>query len=52
MKGWLKAEWGKTAGNRRARYYSLTRAGCKQLDRELSRYGEVSTAIGRILQLA
>ncbi|MDQ2776705.1 MAG: PadR family transcriptional regulator [Acidobacteriota bacterium] len=52
MKGWLEAEWGKTAENRRARYYSLTPAGRKQLVRELSRYGKVSTAIGRILQLA
>ena len=52
MKGWVEAEWGKTAENRRARYYSLTRDGHKQLEDELSRYGEVSLAIARILQLA
>jgi PadR family transcriptional regulator PadR len=52
MKGWLEAEWGKTAENRRARYYKLTRSGSKQLEQELARYGEVSTAIARILKLA
>jgi transcriptional regulator len=52
MKGWVTAEWGKTAENRRARYYNLTREGLKQLDEELSRYGEVSSAIARILKLA
>lgn len=52
MKGWLSAEWGKTAENRRARYYSLTRDGRKQLQRELARYERVSAAIGRVLQPA
>ena len=52
MKGWIEGEWGKTAENRRARYYSLTRAGRQQLADELSRYGQVSAAIARILQFA
>jgi transcriptional regulator len=52
MKGWVKAEWGKTAENRRARYYELTPDGRKQLDREVTRYSEVSVAITRILKLA
>jgi PadR family transcriptional regulator PadR len=52
LKGWLSAEWGKTAENRRARYYRLTRDGRKQLTRELVRYGRVSEAIGRVLQPA
>jgi len=52
MKGWVTAEWGKTAENRRARYYELSRAGSRQLQEELARYGEVSIAIGRILKLA
>ncbi len=52
MKGWLVAEWGKTQENRRARYYTLTREGQKQLARELGRYERVSAAIGRILQPA
>lgn len=47
--GFVKAEWGKTSENRRARYYRLTAAGRKQLDRELERYGRVSRAIARII---
>ncbi len=52
LKGWVTAEWGKTAENRRARYYQLSRAGSKQLADEMARYSEVSAAIGRILKLA
>jgi transcriptional regulator len=52
MKGWLEAEWGRTAENRRARYYHVTKTGYKQLDQELARYDDVTTAIGRILRLA
>ena len=52
IQGWLTAEWGKTAGNRRARYYSLTNAGRKQLDREVCDYERVAQAIARILQPA
>ena len=52
IKGWLAAEWGKTTENRRARYYTLTKDGRKQLTRELTRYGRVSEAIGRVLEPA
>lgn len=52
MKGWINGEWGKTPENRRARYYRLTRDGRKHLQNTLARYERVSTAIGRILQLA
>lgn len=52
LKGWLIGEWGRTQENRRARYYRLTRAGRKQLEQELERYGRVSAAIRRILQPA
>lgn len=52
LKGWLTGEWGKTAENRRARYYRLTRTGKKQLQLEMQRYGRVTAAIGRILQPA
>jgi transcriptional regulator len=51
-KDWLTAEWGRTADNRRARYYRLTRAGERQLTRELDSYRRVSAAIARILQPA
>lgn len=52
IKGWLTGEWDRTAENRRARYYQLTRAGRKQLDQELERYRRVSSAIARIVQPA
>src|SRR6185295_7556657 len=38
LKGWVTAEWGVTQGNRRARYYMLTKAGRKQLEVELSQF--------------
>ena len=50
IKGWLTSEWGKTAGNRRARYYSVTAAGQKQLTREILGYQRAAQAIARILQ--
>jgi PadR family transcriptional regulator PadR len=50
LQGWIDGEWSKTEDNRRARYYRITSAGRKQLERELSRYLRVSEAIGRILQ--
>ncbi|HEX4166081.1 MAG TPA: PadR family transcriptional regulator [Bryobacteraceae bacterium] len=49
--GWITGEWGRTEGNRRARYYRLTSTGKKQLARERAKYERVSRAIGRILQL-
>src|SRR3954466_12275979 len=49
LKGWVTAEWGVTAGNRRARYYHLTAQGQRQLDREMSDYRRVSQAIDRVL---
>lgn len=52
LKGWLKGEWGKTDENRRARYYTLTADGRKQLQSEMDRYGRVSQAIARILEPA
>lgn len=52
IKGWVIAEWGTTAGNRRARYYRLTAEGGKQLDVELSVFERVMTAIARVIQTA
>jgi PadR family transcriptional regulator, regulatory protein PadR len=52
IKGWVVAKWGVTAGNRRARYYTLTRAGEKQLDIEVSQFQRVMGAISRIIQTA
>ena len=50
LQGWIVGEWSKTEENRRARYYKITSAGRKKLERELSRYLRVSGAIARILQ--
>ncbi len=52
IKGWVVAEWGVTAGNRRARYYTLTRDGKKQLAIEVSQFERVMGAIARIIQTA
>ncbi len=52
VNGWVSAEWGTTAGNRRARYYEITRLGRKQLDAELATFSRVSGAIARVLQTA
>lgn len=52
IKGWVEAEWGVTAGNRRARYYHLTKLGRAQLEQELSQYRRVNIAIEKILQSA
>lgn len=52
LKGWVVAQWGVTAGNRRARYYRLTPAGRKQLQAEIAQYGRVSGAIQKVLQTA
>jgi transcriptional regulator len=50
VKGWVAGEWGTTAGNRRARYYRLTRAGRRQLDLELDQFHRITGAIVRVLQ--
>ena len=52
IKGWVIAEWGRTAENRRARYYRLTAGGRKQLATEIDAYHRVSDAIARILSPA
>ncbi len=52
LQAWVKAEWKLTETNRRARYYTLTAAGRKQLSHELSQFEQVITAITRVLQNA
>ena len=52
IKGWVKAKWGVTAGNRRARYYRLTTEGRKQLEVEVSQFERVMAAIGRVIETA
>jgi transcriptional regulator len=52
IKGWVAGEWGRTAENRRARYYRLTAAGRKRLESEVASYERVTVAISRILRPA
>jgi PadR family transcriptional regulator PadR len=52
IKGWVAAEWGVTAGNRRARYYTLTADGKKQLALELGRFQRVMGAVTKVIQTA
>lgn len=47
--GWIQAEWGASENNRRAKYYSLTKAGRKQLDSETSKWSRLSAAVNLIL---
>jgi PadR family transcriptional regulator PadR len=49
-RGWISAKWGVSANNRKARYYSLTSAGRKQLVKETSKWNRFTAAIGRILE--
>ena len=51
-KGWLKAEWGVSEANQRAKYYRLTAAGKAQLLREQDRWSLLVEAIGRVMKVA
>jgi len=51
-KGWITSEWGQSENNRRARYYTLTSAGRKQLQTETRSWTDVSTAIDKVMQTA
>lgn len=48
-KGWIDAEWGNSENNRRARYYSLTRAGRRQLAEETESWERFAAAVARVL---
>jgi len=51
-KGWIAAEWGKSENNRRAKFYSLTRAGRKQLKEETALWERICGAITLVLETA
>jgi PadR family transcriptional regulator, regulatory protein PadR len=51
-RGWVTSKWGQTSANQRAKFYRLTPEGKKQLVREESRWTELVTAIGRIMNSA
>jgi PadR family transcriptional regulator PadR len=48
--GWITAEWGASDNNRRARFYSLTRAGRKQLATEVSKWERLSAGVNLVLE--
>jgi PadR family transcriptional regulator, regulatory protein PadR len=50
QRGWLKAEWGQTPNNQRARYYTITPLGRKQLGQEETGFGELIEAIQRVMR--
>lgn len=49
-KGWIRAEWGSSENNRKARFYSLTTAGRRQLNAELENWSRLSGAVNLVLQ--
>lgn len=49
-RGWIKARWGASENNRRAKYYELTRAGRKQLETEQESWNKLTTAVAQILE--
>ena len=51
QKGWIKAEWGTSENNRRAKLYAISKAGRKQLVTETRNWERVSGIIGKLLQL-
>jgi PadR family transcriptional regulator PadR len=51
-KGWIRAEWGKSENNRRAKFYELTRVGRKQLEEETALWERIHRAITLVLQAA
>lgn len=51
QKGWIGSAWGTSDNNRKARFYSITRSGLKQLARETENWKRISGVIGRVLSL-
>src|SRR6476620_11309086 len=52
QEGWIKAEWKQTENNRKAKFYSLTRLGKKELDSETANWKRLSSAISHVVQLS
>jgi transcriptional regulator len=51
QRGWISSKWGASENNRKARYYSITRAGRKQLARETEGWERIAGVIERVLKL-
>lgn len=52
QKGWISSAWGTSENNRKAKFYSLTKAGRKQLAAETENWQRIAGVMGRMLQLA
>jgi transcriptional regulator len=52
QKGWIAAAWGASENNRKAKFYSITRSGLKQLAKETEDWERISGVISRVLRLA
>jgi DNA-binding PadR family transcriptional regulator len=51
QEGWIAAEWKTTENNRKAKFYSLTRLGRKQLESETAQWKRLSSAISHVIQI-
>ena len=51
-RGWIKAKWGTSDNNRRAKFYELTRSGRQQLELQRTAWEKLTTAVGRVLETA
>ncbi|KAA6462092.1 PadR family transcriptional regulator [Acidobacteria bacterium AB60] len=49
-RGWIRAQWGTSENNRRAKYYELTRAGKKQLEKEEESWRKLTAAVAQVLE--
>ena len=49
-RGWIRSEWGTTENNRRAKFYTLTAVGKKQLASESDRWAQLVAAVGRVME--
>jgi PadR family transcriptional regulator PadR len=50
QKGWIESEWGASEKGRRARFYSISRAGRKQLQKEVDGWARITAVVGRVLE--
>ena len=51
-RGWIRAKWGASENNRRAKYYELTKAGRSQLEAEANAWRKLTAAVGQVLETA
>jgi DNA-binding PadR family transcriptional regulator len=51
QQGWIASDWGTSENNRKAKFYSITKRGLKQLARETEDWERISGVIGRVLRL-